>query len=285
MSDFLRALHSSKVLVMDGAMGTEIMRRLGCQRLECGEAYNLSQPELIRSIHRAYLDAGADVLLTNTFQAYSPALWRSDYCDRFDEIWQAGIDLARLQHPRTHFVLADVGPVERLTRKIAVEILRPCAAVDGILLETWSSLEDLRKFRDRPLDVPLLVSFTFHRTRDYLTFTGATPERCAQAARQYGAAALGVNCGKEIGLEDMLQIVRRYQGVCDLPLFVKPNAGSPGKSGPGYPRTPEAMAVGLLPLMDAGVRMVGGCCGTTPEHVRAFREVVDEWNSFSARRS
>ena len=195
-------------------------------------------------------------------------------------IWNNAIGIARSDHSRSHFVLADVGPVEHLTPEIARAVLAECVDVDGVLLETWSSLDDLKRFVDRPLPakLPLLESFTFHRTSDLMTFTGARPEQCARAAVQFGAAALGANCGKEIGMTDMLEIVQRYRSACDLPIFVRPNAGSPAKTGRHYPRSPETMAAALLPLLEAGIAMVGGCGGTTPEHFRAFRGFVVAWN-------
>ena len=277
MGDFVTALRSGKVLVMDGAMGTEILRRVNATALEASEAYNLGNPGLIRSIYRSYLDAGADVLLTNTFQANPVALARRGLEKQFHDIWQAALDFAHLDHSRRHYVLADVGPIEKLTAKIATRVLAECVGVDGILLETWSSLDALKRFADRP-GTALFVSFTFHRTNDLTTFLGSKPEDCANAALKYGAVGLGANCGKEIGMEDMLEIVRRYRAVCDLPIFVRPNAGTLTKRGWRYPRTPQTMAAALLPLLEAGVAMIGGCCGTTPEHIRAFRDVVNAWN-------
>jgi methionine synthase I (cobalamin-dependent) len=264
---------------MDGAMGTEIMRRTSFSSPQFGEAYNLTQPELIRSIHRSYLDAGADVLLTNTFQANPVAERRHDLSERHHEIWSAAIGLAHLDHPRPHYVLADVGPIENLTSESAEHILNECVGVDGILLETWSSLDDLKPFLDRrnAASPPLLVSFTFHRTEDLLTFRSVPPEQCAREAKRLGVAAIGANCGQEIGMVDMLEIVKRYRDAGDLPIFIRPNAGSPTLNGCRYPRTPAALAAALPALLDAGVAMVGGCCGTTPEHIARFRAVVDDW--------
>ena len=284
MNPFVTALRSGKVLLMDGAIGTEILRLMRTMVVGRFEQINLFDRELVRSIHRSYLDAGADVLLTNTFQTNPVALGRCGVENHHHQIWQVAIKLAHLDHPRPHYTLADVGPIENLTPEIVAAILEECVGVDGILLETWSSLEALMHFVDRPraAALPLLVSFTFHRTGDLMTFTGARPEDCARAAQRYGAVALGVNCGKEIGMTDMAEIVRRYREVCDLPIFVRPNAGSPSKSGWRYPRTPETMAAALLPLLEAGAAMVGGCCGTTPDHIRAFRDVVDAWNGTAA---
>ncbi len=273
MTDLVTALHSGKVLVMDGAMGTEIARLTRPAVFECCETYNLSSPKLIRSIHRSYLDAGADVLLTNTFQANPATLKRRGADKQFSEIWHAAISHARLDHPRPHFVLANVGPLERLTQALAAKIAAECADADGILLETWSSLDAMKRFTDHA-NVPLLVSFTFHRTSDSLTIQGARPEQCAQAAQRCGAVAVGANCGKEIGMDDMREIVKRYRDKCELPIFVRPNAGTP-KRGWRYPRTPETMAAGLLGLLEEGIAMIGGCCGTTPAHIQRFRTVVD----------
>jgi methionine synthase I (cobalamin-dependent) len=300
VSDFLRALRSGKVLLMDGAMGTELQR-----------LHNSNGVDLALQVHSAYTAAGAEVVLTNTFQANPSA----------HEQWQHAIQTARRARPRARFVLADIGPIDKLTRALAAAALASCWTADGILLETWSSLPALRtlaraRTRSSP---PLLVSFTFlHAAHDELmTFAGATPEACARAAQRCGAAAIGANCGKEIDMDDMLEIVQRYREACDLPIFVRPNAGTPkpsrtghsplppgeglgvravgrqprrflpnpqplswGERGAGwrYPRTPKAMAAWLPALLGAGVRMIGGCCGTTPDHIRAFRAVVDAWN-------
>jgi 5-methyltetrahydrofolate--homocysteine methyltransferase len=262
MNKFVKALHSGRVLVMDGAMGTELQRATGALG---GEALNLSRPEIVCQVHRSYLDAGAEVLLTNTLQANPVTLGESHQA-----IWRAAIDLAR-EDDRLHFVVADIGPITNLTDDIAATMLRDCAGVDAVLLETWSSVDDLETFA-RIATVPLMVSFTF--AHDWLADDRV--EVFARAAKRNGVIALGANCGKEIDMADMLAIVRRYRAVCDLPIFVRPNAGTPtlmdGKWV--YPRTPQGMAAELPALMEAGIAMIGGCCGTTPEHVRAFRGVL-----------
>src|SRR5205823_3894147 len=120
--------------------------------------------------------------------------------------------------------------------------------------------------------LPLLLSLTYLRKNgELMTFSGHRPETFARHAERHSVAALGVNCGKEIDLPDVVEIVRRYRQETDLPLFVRPNAGTPSADGT-YPRSPEAMAAWLPALVAAGATMVGGCCGTTPAHVAAFRE-------------
>jgi 5-methyltetrahydrofolate--homocysteine methyltransferase len=254
---------------MDGAMGTELVRLKGTASFQGLDRINLTEPDLVRSIHQSYLDAGAEVLLTNTFQANPSA-------PEGKAIWQAGIRIARSVEPR--FLLAAVGPTESLPE----EIWRECQEVDGVLLETWSSVADLASIAFcRPVTAPpLLVSFTFRRGAggEWTTIQDASPEDCAAAARKCGAIALGANCGRDLGMADLAAIVRRYRSACELPIFVRPNAGTPIHmySGWSYPGTPDAMASALPALLDAGVVMIGGCCGTTPEHLRAFRKVIDD---------
>ena len=129
---------------------------------------------------------------------------------------------------------------------------------------------------------PVLLSLTYLRNarRQLTTISGHSPEWFATRAKKWGVAALGVNCGRDIDMDDMIEIIRRYRAVTDLPLFARPNAGTPTKQGDRwiYPHTPEMMAARLPELLEAGVSMVGGCCGTTPEHIAAFRTVIEAWN-------
>jgi len=292
MADLPKALHSGRVLLMDGAMGTELLRR-GVQATQCFESLNLTQPPLLRTIHRDYVNAGAEVLLTNTFQANPARLGKFGLEGEFYSVGKAGIDLARESAGSERFVLFDAGPLEDAWRRNAVGCIVQLATherVDGVLMETCSTIDDAARLvkQKRRSDVkhhssPVLMSWTFQRMSDGIprTRTGDSPEACAFASAKLPVAALGVNCGRDIRLDDVLQIVQRYRAVTDLPLFVRPNAGTP-KQIDGqwvYPETPESMAAWLPELFKAGVVMVGGCCGTTPAHIAAFRKVVDEWNA------
>jgi methionine synthase I (cobalamin-dependent) len=273
MSRLAAALRSGNVLLMDGAMGTELMRR-GLRAGECADAWNLTRPNEVRAVHHAYLDAGAEILLTNTFQANPCALARHGLQDELEAIWQAAFKNAR----GAPLLLADVGPMERFAPEELARILQAARTADGILLETWSSFADLKTvahLNRETENLPLLVSFTFRRADGLTTFPGASPESCAEAAIAADAVALGANCGAEIDTAALLEIIERFRAVCDLPLFVRPNAGTP--NGEAYPRSPEAMAEQLRPLLQTGVTMVGGCCGTTPEHTAAFRRVIDDF--------
>lgn len=279
-------------MLMDGAMGTQLQRR-GMGPDECGESWNLARTGIVRAIHDSYIAAGAEVLLTNTFQAHPAHLARFGLEERLEEINANAVRLARQAAGRSRFVLGDIGPffcVEGRTvsadRKDLARVLASLEGVDGILFETYSHpciLPMMAYAFHRLIEVetPLLLSLAYQRTPSgqLLTSSGHSPETFAHHAERHGIAALGVNCGRDIDIDDIIEIICRYRAETDLPLFARPNAGTPAKQGDRwiYPHTPETMAVRLPELLEAGANMVGGCCGTTPEHIAAFRAVIDVW--------
>jgi 5-methyltetrahydrofolate--homocysteine methyltransferase len=289
MADFLEALRSGRVLLMDGAMGTEL-QRAGLKPGECGELWNVTHPEKVRAIHQAYADAGAEVLLTNTFQASRAALQRHNAADQCEAICRAAVALAREAAGPGRWVLADVGPSypdedsESLPALVhALTAARP----DAFLVETCSDPNRLFRlmkllWSDLRNPFPALVSFTYLRDRENRarTIGGFPPRKMARWVEGYSVAALGVNCGRDIGLPQVLEVVEAYRDNTHRRVFVRPNAGTPKQVDDRwvYPHTPEYMASWLPELLEAGVSMVGGCCGTTPEHIAAFRPVVEEWN-------
>jgi 5-methyltetrahydrofolate--homocysteine methyltransferase len=284
MPPLFKALHSDRVLLMDGAMGTEL-QRAGIRQDECYEHWNLTHAEKVQAIHRAYVDAGATCLATNTFQANPKALARHGLQDQLGSIAQAAVKLARAAAGLERFVLLDIGPFELPDLLESWEIIKDLRGADGLLLETWSDVESVGKFlrvagRELSAELPVLVSFTYWRPppdHQLRTFTNCTPEACARMADQGGAAALGVNCGRDLAMDDILEVLRRYRALTDLPIFAGPNAGTPTQTGGRwiYPHTPAQMAARLPALLDAGAIMVGGCCGTTPETIAAFRRSID----------
>ncbi|HYV37790.1 MAG TPA: homocysteine S-methyltransferase family protein [Gemmataceae bacterium] len=275
---FLEALHSGRVLLMDGAMGSEL-QRAGMQPGECYELWNLTHPDRVLAIHQAYVDAGAEVLLTNTFQANPPAFAKHQLQHQMDVICQSAVRLARQAGGIKTHILADIGPFKDTGDEV-IRVVEGLSRTHDILMETLSNFFQVESVAIRQR---LLVSFTYlHNNSGGLqTFPGQNPEVVAQRASALGVAALGVNCGRDITMDDCAEIIRRYRTVTDLPLFARPNAGTPTKIDNQwvYPRTPEQMAAELPKLLEAGVSMVGGCCGTTPAHIAAFRRVVDDWNA------
>jgi 5-methyltetrahydrofolate--homocysteine methyltransferase len=290
VSSFLDVLRSGHVLLMDGAMGTEL-QRAGIGSDECRELWNLTHPDRVQAIHQAYADAGAEVLLTNTFLANPSHLDRFDLEDRLEEITRSAVRLARKAAGRSRFVLGDIGPLfdgngapEYPDYRDLARVLSSLDGVDGFLFETYSSPHVLSAVqyafhRVAEVETPLLLSLTYLRSPSghLVTFSGHSPETYARHAERHGVAALGVNCGRDIDMDDMIEIIRRYRAVTDLPLFARPNAGTPAKQGDSwiYPHSPEAMAARLPELLEAGASMAGGCCGTTPAHIAAFREAID----------
>ncbi|HTU17635.1 MAG TPA: homocysteine S-methyltransferase family protein [Gemmataceae bacterium] len=293
MSAILDALHSGRALLMDGAMGTEL-QRVGLRPEECGESWNVTHPESVRAVHDSYIATGAEVLLTHTFQGHPTCLARFGLEERLEEINGNAVRLARTAAGRSRFVFGDIGPflapdgrTEFTPFKDLARVLTSLDGVDGILFETWSHPRILLAMeyafhRVIGVETPLLLSLSFRRTPlgRLVTFSGHAPETFARHAERHGVAALGVNCGRDIDMDDIIEVVRRYRAVTDLPLFARPNAGTPTKQGDRwiYPHTAEAMAARLPELLEAGVNMIGGCCGTTPEHIAAFRTMIDAWN-------
>ena len=290
MAGFLEALRSGRVLLMDGAMGTEL-QRAGLKPGECGELWNLSHPEKVRAIHRAYVDAGAEVLLTNTFQANPAALRRYKAADQCEAICRAAVSLAREAAGPDRWVLADIGPCSQEEEWESLpDAVRALAAAgpDAFLVETCSNPNTLERVlkllaSDARHAFPVLVSFTFLRDREgrARTVAGLPPARMARSVEGYSVAGLGVNCGRDMGLPQTLEVVEAYRDNTHRRLFVRPNAGTPRQVEDRwvYPHTPEYMATWLPELLAAGVSLVGGCCGTTPEHIAVCRPVIHGWNA------
>jgi 5-methyltetrahydrofolate--homocysteine methyltransferase len=294
MSRFLEALRSHRVLLMDGAMGTEL-QRAGLKDGECGEHWNLIHPDRVRTIHQSYKDAGARVFLTNSFQSNFASLRKHGLDNDLEKINQAAISLARAVCGDDGFVLGDIGPVIPTHHVFDEEelhtvgrVVRSLASADAILFETCSShYESILAVLGGRLSgkekKPILISFTFYRDSEkgMMTHQKIPPQLCAKWIHDAGFSGLGVNCGREIDTEDILEIIREYRQETDLPLFARPNAGTPTRVDDHwvYPRIPEQMAARLPELLEAGISMIGGCCGTRPEHIAAFRPIVEKWNA------
>jgi methionine synthase I (cobalamin-dependent) len=292
MSRFLDALHSGLVLLMDGAMGTEL-QKVGLGPEENGSTWNVLFPERVRAVHHAYYAAGAQVHLSNTFLANAANLRAAlraagNGSGYHHEVWTKDYEL--MAPPGASiFRLAVHGPVAGRTDREFDQWgyfytgRFPYEGADAVLLETCSSPRvryALRRIRRSRWPMLLSLSFLRNAAGELVTFSGHSPEWFAERAADYGIVALGVNCGRDIGMDEIIEIIRRYRAVTDLPLFARPNAGTPTKQGDRwvYPHTPEAMAARLPELLGAGASMVGGCCGTTPEYTATFRPIIDAWN-------
>jgi len=299
MSRFRQALSSGEVLLMDGAMGTELLRA-GIAEGECFEKWNISHADRVRAIHQAYADAGSQCLLTNTFQANPQALAKHGLATELRSICSAAVTLARSVAGSDRFVIGDIGPIfagnppqEFSDQAGLAQVVEALSGADAILLETCSDPAALQAVRwCRAVlgsrEVPVLLSLSYRKDAAgaLVTESGHSPEWFGERAADSGAAALGVNCGRDIGLEEILAIIRRYRGVTSLPLCARPNAGTPTRIGQQwqYPLVPAALASSLPELLEAGIALIGGCCGTNPAHVAALEPLVGEWNRGQRRR-
>ncbi|HZR28248.1 MAG TPA: homocysteine S-methyltransferase family protein, partial [Terriglobales bacterium] len=291
-SDFLKRLAAGPILC-DGAMGTLLYGK-GIFINRCYDELNVSQPELIRGIHQEYLQAGADVIETNTFGANSFKLARHGFGERVREINLAGANLARQivtrkETGQTFFVAGSVGPLGVRIEPLGKTSLEEARAafheqiaalveggVDVIFLETFTSLEEIHQAilaaREVNAEIPVVAMVTIDDEGNCLD--GSTPETFAAKLTEWGADAIGCNCS--VGPVVMLDAVEHMRRVSSLPLIAQPNAGPP-QSVEGrnmYLCSPEYMASYARKLVAAGAQMVGGCCGTTPEHIKSMKSAL-----------
>lgn len=283
-------------LLADGAMGTQL-QTAGLEAGGCGEAWNLDAPDKVLAIQRAYVEAGSDCLTTNTFGASRIMLERHGEGERVAAINRTGVEIARRAFgERPGFVLGDLGPFGGLLEPygdvapdaVAAAFAEQTAALvdagaDAVLIETQTALEELGLAIEaaRTAGAPCVIaSVAFDRLRDdsgVATMMGVDPEHAAEFIAASGADVVGLNCGTGVGMERAATVVACYRESCDLPVMAQPNAGQPVLEDLQvvYQQPPEEMAAGVEGLLAAGARIVGGCCGSTPEHIRLFRAELD----------
>ncbi|MAG72498.1 MAG: homocysteine methyltransferase [Acidobacteria bacterium] len=281
---------AQRALIGDGAMGTQL-QLAGLPPGGCGEAWNLDRPDRVLAIHRAYVEAGADCLTTNTFGGCRISLARHREGARTTAINQAAATIAREAfggHPG--FVIGDIGPFGGLMEPlgdIAIADVEAAfteqaealvgAGVDAIIVESQTALEELEigiaAARAAGAEV-VIGSMAFDRmfdSDDVRTMMGVSPEQAARFMVDRGAGVVGTNCGTGVNMLIATSIVARYRAVCDLPIMVQANAGQPvlEQMQTVYKQTPAEMADGVAGVLAAGARIVGACCGSTPSHIRA----------------
>ncbi len=290
---FLNKLRTGKPLVADGAMGTLLHDR-GVGFESCFDELNLTNPGLVASIHQEYIKAGADVILTNTFGANRFKLERCGLEELLTEINQTGVELAR-RTIRASFkdvlIAGDVGPLgvrlapfgrvqaeqARETFKEQIQALVE-AGCDLIVIETMTDLYEIREAiaaaKEVDADIPVVASMTF--TRDDRTLLGDDPQKVAAKIFSAGADVIGINCSG--GPNQLLRLLKKMKKEIPDGLFwVKPNAGWPEQISGRifYPATAEYFGEYALAFWQAGARVIGGCCGTTPAHIQSIRQAID----------
>jgi 5-methyltetrahydrofolate--homocysteine methyltransferase len=285
-------------LLCDGAMGTQLMLA-GLEQGNCGEEWNAAHPERVLGIQRRYAQAGADCIITNTFGGSRIMLNRHSNGDRAAELNGAGVAIARESfNGREGYVLGDIGPFGGLLQpfgEFTVDQVRSAfeeqaaalvqAGADAIIIETQTSLEELEIGINaaKAAGAPCIIgSMAYDVTLDGSTFRtmmGIEPERAAEFMEENGAHIVALNCGTGMDMQRALDAVHRYKSATKLPVMVQPNAGKPKLVNMKvvYDETPEQMVQGLMPLLEAGTNIIGTCCGSTPDHTRAFRKVMDQF--------
>jgi len=281
---------TSATLLADGAMGT-MLNAQGVGFDQCFDELNLSRPSAVADVHRAYIEAGAQLIITNTFGANQFKLSKHGLEHKTAEINRAGVELARRAAGGSGvFVAGDVGPLgvniapfgrvqpEQARAAFARQIKALAGAgADLILIETMNDLHEIQeavRASKKVCKLPVVASMTF--TRDDRTVLGDDPAGVAQTLKRAGADVIGVNCSG--GPAQLLRILKQmHHAVPDGKFWVKPNAGWPEQVGGRimYPADPEYFGEYALAFREAGARIVGGCCGTTPQHIAAMRKALD----------
>jgi len=282
-----KLLDDGRVHVLDGAMGTMLYGK-GFFLNVCYDELNLKQPKLVQEVHEAYVRAGAELIETNTFGANPKKLASYGLADDTEKINTAAARLARAAAGDRVSVLGAVGPLGvriepfgPTSREEAFTLFRRqvdgllAGGVDGFILETFSDLDEihaaLRAVRSA-CDLPVITQMTIGT--DGLTHYGTDPETFAKQLAEWGADVIGVNCS--VGPAGVLDAVERMVKATDRPISAVPNAGLPKDVGDRkiYLASPEYMASYARRMIEAGARLVGGCCGTTPEHIKKIRDYI-----------
>lgn len=276
--------------MFDGAMGSTLIS-LGLPEGECPESWNLTHPEVISDIHQKYLEAGADVIQTNTFGANRLRLASFGYNNRVEEINIRAVEIAKKVCPKDKFVAGDIGPcgdflepmgkfsIEELEKSFleqAKALAPPKGGVDFFSIETMCDLREAMIATEAiktVSDLPIFVSMTFDKKpKGYFTIMGNTISECATNLKKAGADVIGANC--TLGSAEMIGLVEELRKGTDLPIIIQPNAGKPELIGGKlvYRQDPESFAEDIRKTVNAGANFVGGCCGTTHEFIREIHK-------------
>jgi 5-methyltetrahydrofolate--homocysteine methyltransferase len=276
-------------VLTDGAWGTEMQAR-GLAAGETPDFWNLSHPDRVEQVARAYVEAGSQVVLTNTFRANRIALAKHSDVERISEVNRAGVEISRRAAGDRARVFASIGPCGKLliTGEVDEAALHAAFAeqaqalaaggADAIVVETMSDLAEagiaVEESKATGLPVVACMVYDSGKNRDR-TMMGVSPEQAAEELTRIGADAIGANCGT--GVEDYIPICASLAAATPLPIWIKPNAGLPELENGEvvYRTTATEFAANVPKLLEAGARFVGGCCGTNPGFIEAMRRELD----------
>lgn len=292
MKDFMERIKAGETLIGDGALGTMLFER-GVNISYCPERVNLGQPEILQEIAAAYLKAGADIVETNTFGASPLKLAVYGLHDKTEEIIGNAVEAVRKAVGRRAYISGSVGPCGKILKpygeadpKAVLESFErqiKALAENGvhiICIETMTDLAEaklaIQAARTMAPNLPVMATMTFDPTpRGYFTIMGTDIKAAAAGLEEAGADLIGSNCGN--GIEKMVEIAQGFRMCSRMPLIIQSNAGLPRieKGKAIYLETPEFMAEKARALATIGVSVIGGCCGTTPAHIKALKKMVN----------
>jgi 5-methyltetrahydrofolate--homocysteine methyltransferase len=288
MHELFSRLTAAGPVVTDGAWGTQFQER-GLEVGACPDEWNLSHPERVEDVARAYVEAGSRVILTNTFGSNRFTLARHNLAEKMAEINRAGVEISRRAAAGRAKVFASVGPtgIMLMMGEVSPEEVQAAfeaqaqaiaeAGADAIVLETFSDPAEilLAVAAVKKAGLPVVACMTFDSGKDHdRTLMGTTPEQAAEKLTAAGADTIGSNCGQ--GIEGFVRIAARLKSATDRPIWIKANAGLPEMIGGRavYAQTPAKFAAVVPALVQSGANFVGACCGTTPEFIRAVASVL-----------
>ncbi|MCS7048125.1 MAG: homocysteine S-methyltransferase family protein [Verrucomicrobiae bacterium] len=270
-------------VITDGAWGTQLQAR-GLEVGQCPDVWNLTHPERVEEVARAYVEAGSQIILTNTFGANRIRLAETGFANRVREINEEGVRISKRAAGTRALVFASMGPTGKMLVAGEVEPEEVAAAfaeqaealkeggANGIVVETMAELEEaqLAVRAAKATGLPVVACMVFDTGGR--TMMGVAPEQAAISLAEAGADVIGSNCGS--GIADFVPICRQLRAATTLPIWIKPNAGLPQmvEGQVQYRTTPQEFASYVPALIEAGANFLGGCCGTTPAHIAALRK-------------
>ena len=291
MRKIMQEIQKGRILVSDGAWGT-FLHKKGLKPGECPEFWNIQRPEDVFDIAQSYIEAGADMIETNSFGGTHFKLANYGLADRVYELNKIAAEISRKAAGPDHFVLGSVGPtgkmliMEEVTSDELYESFKEqsmaleAGGADAIVVETMTDLEEARIAVKAALEntaCEVICTMTFEKilTGEYRTMMGISPTEMTEALIEAGASIIGANCGN--GIADMIGIVKEIRHVnSTIPILIHANAGMPlycdGETT--FPESPADMAGHVKEIIDAGANIIGGCCGTTPDHIYKIHHVV-----------
>ncbi|MFW9867727.1 MAG: homocysteine S-methyltransferase family protein [Candidatus Thorarchaeota archaeon] len=280
----------SKVILFDGAMGTELIKR-GLEPGKVPDILNIEQPDIILEIHRSYYDAGSDMCQSNTFSSTPLNLRRHGLEERINEIIEKALDNINNARPSGRLIVGDIGPTgefrppvgnassEDWHSSFATQAKLLEVGVDLFHIETISDLEEILTAIRAVKEVsnkPIIASITYKKTkRGFFTIMGDSLEKCIKSLENQEIDVIGTNC--TLGSHDMLDLVKEAIHLTDVPISVKPNAGQPRIEGTKtyYDQPIKEFTRDIQEMINLGAKIVGGCCGTTPETISEIRKIID----------